>query len=334
MILVAGHACIDLLPTLTTPLPAPGHLVGTGPLTMAGGGVVSNTGTALHRLGIPVRLVARTGDDLLGACLRQIYASHHPSLAEHLVTVPGQPTSYSVVLSPPGEDRRFLHCPGVNATFTTADLTAAHFSGCSHLHFGYPTVMPSLYTDGGVALAGIFAAARRAGLSTSLDLCHPDAPALLADWPELFATVLPHVDLFCPSDDELRVCLGAPNAAPEELLSILLALGTSAVVIKRGHHGLVYRSADTSRWAPPDWARGSASHPCYRVKVAGTTGSGDATIAGLLAGLHLRLPLDQALSLACATGAACCERPDATSGVLPLAELQARLAEDWATLPF
>lgn len=334
MILVAGHACLDVIPELPAPLPPPGGLLGTGPLAFSPGGVVSNTGLALNRLGLPVRLLARIGDDLLGTCLRQLYTTAGSHLAHHLITVPHQPTSYSVVLSPPGEDRRFLHCPGVNATFTDLDLTPDHLNGCSHLHFGYPTVMPGIYADDGRPLERLLSAARNAGLRTSLDLCHPDAAGRRADWSAIFRRILPHVDVFCPSLDEARVCLQQPDAAPDQLAEQFLAMGCAAVLLKQGDAGVLLRVADPAIASrlPPSWADARLSQPCYRVRVVGTTGSGDTTVAGLLAALTFDLAPRDALRIACGVGACCCEQPDATSGIPSLATVRQRIAQGWDML--
>ncbi|RYG41008.1 carbohydrate kinase family protein, partial [bacterium] len=71
--------------------------------------------------------------------------------------------------------------------------------------------------------------------------------------------------------------------------------------------------------------------PCRKVEVAGTTGSGDATIAGFLFGWLQGWPLSECARAATATGAACCERPDATSGVPSWSDLSARLKGGWET---
>ncbi|MEI8197421.1 MAG: carbohydrate kinase family protein, partial [Phycisphaerae bacterium] len=70
-IAVVGHVCLDVIPTfLTGPgdgvALAPGTLVKVGPAVRSTGGAVSNTGLALHRLGVGVRLVGKVGADLFG----------------------------------------------------------------------------------------------------------------------------------------------------------------------------------------------------------------------------------------------------------------------------
>jgi sugar/nucleoside kinase (ribokinase family) len=53
----------------------------------------------------------------------------HPDLVSSLLTVPGETTSYTLVLATPQRDRAFLHCPGANHTFSAADLPASALRG-------------------------------------------------------------------------------------------------------------------------------------------------------------------------------------------------------------
>ena len=55
--------------------------------------------------------------------------------------------------------------------------------------------------------------------------------------------------------------------------------------------------------------------PCFQVDVAGTTGCGDATIAGFLTALLHGSPLAEAMTMAVGVGACNVERPDAISGI-------------------
>ena len=69
---------------------------------------------------MPVRLVAKVGNDPLGRIVRDRVASLSPELAKGITAVDGETTSYCFVLNPPGMDRIFLHCPGANDTFVDA----------------------------------------------------------------------------------------------------------------------------------------------------------------------------------------------------------------------
>ena len=70
---VAGHICLDIIPEIRALPPGgfnatflPGHLLEVGPAALSTGGPVSNTGLALHHLGIPTQLICKVGADALG----------------------------------------------------------------------------------------------------------------------------------------------------------------------------------------------------------------------------------------------------------------------------
>jgi len=121
-IVVAGHICLDMIPAFETAeaslasLLVPGKLIDVGPLTTATGGPVSNTGLALHRLGFRVRLMGKIADDVPGRAILELINQLDPALAEGMIVTSESPSSYTVVLSPAGVDRTFLHCPGANDT--------------------------------------------------------------------------------------------------------------------------------------------------------------------------------------------------------------------------
>jgi len=219
-IVAAGHICLDLIPEIPAgrasmaELFRPGKLVDVGRATTATGGSVANTGIALHRLGVPVRLVGKTGDDSFGDAIRRIVAGQGAGLADHMVTAAGAGSSYTIVISPPGIDRVFLHHSGPNDTFCAADVGTAHLEGASVLHFGYPPLMARMRERSGAELAALFARARAAGVSTSLDMAHPDpdGPSGRVDWAAYLRNVLPHVDFFLPSLDEIAFMLRGERA--------------------------------------------------------------------------------------------------------------------------
>ena len=66
--IVAGHICLDILPTLTggSIAFAPGRSIEAGKALLSTGGPVSNTGLAMHVLGVRTGLIGKVGDDLFG----------------------------------------------------------------------------------------------------------------------------------------------------------------------------------------------------------------------------------------------------------------------------
>jgi len=352
-VVVAGHICLDIIPLLHEPPDLrPGALVGVGPSALSPGGPVGNVGFALHRLGVPVRLIGKIGDDEFGRALVGVLRGRDPRLADGMTVVPGETTSYSVVINPPGIDRTFLHCPGANSTFGAADVSLDRLGGARILHFGYPPAMRRLYSDGGLELRSLLEAVRGRGLVTSLDMCEPDphGPAGRVDWGAWLTRALPAVDVFAPSFDELCVMLGVgARGAPDlgrlrALAERALSMGPALVALKLGDQGLYIRTsrepAALGRLCGPlelddaAWRDREVLAPCFRAShVAGTTGSGDCTIAGLLAALLRREHPVAAATAATAVGACSVEAPDASSGVRPWPEVAARLAAGWPRLP-
>jgi sugar/nucleoside kinase (ribokinase family) len=362
-VVVAGHVCLDIRPALeTAPEPgevflAGGSLTHVGPATFSTGGAVANTGLALHRLGVPVELVGKVGKDRFGAAVLELLRDTDPSLAEGVVVSGEAATSYTIVIEPPGENRRFLHHPGANDTFSDADVSDAVLAAADLLHFGYPPVMARMVANGGERLEALFRRARAHGLTTSLDMCavDPRTSAGRVEWPALLARVLPLVDVFLPSVDELRCMLpdAAPAADPGEgvpdvaeiaaLTGRALELGAAVAGVKLGEHGIYVRTSgsagrfrDLGRAAPADadrWAGRELLVPAFEVAVRGTTGAGDCAVAGFLAALLRGESLEDAITAAAAAGAASAEQVDSVSGVPPWPVLRQRVESGWSRRP-
>jgi sugar/nucleoside kinase (ribokinase family) len=307
MIVVAGHLCLDIIPALSSETEMrPGILVEAGKAQLSTGGAVSNVGISLHKLGADVRLIGKVGDDAFGRIVLDILSSD--GLAEGVVVDSIGDTSYTVVVSPPGHDRTFIHCPGTNDTFTAADVPDSALVGASHLHFGYPPLMAAMSTDGGAELVSLFSRARSLGLTTSLDMSLPDPASKQGQvgWEALLVNVLPLVDLFMPSEDELAYMLPSIGTEVPVLAAHCLTLGAKEVVLKCGSLGVYGIGQDrVGHW-----------QPCFPAEVVGTTGSGDATIAGFLYGRSIGLSFAKCLEAGCAVGACCVQVADAVSGIM------------------
>ena len=344
-VVVAGHICLDIIPALATGAALePGRFVNVGPATVTTGGAVANTGLALHRLGTPVRLVAKVGADRFGAIILELLRAHEPMLVDNMIVDPTTATSYTLVIEPPGVPRLFIHWEGHNATFTAADVDAAALAGAALLHFGYPSIMRSFYVDGGVEAAILLRRARAAGLLTSLDVVRPDADseAGLVDWDVWCARVFPYVDIFIPNLDEALFFFDPPRVdvdiiqADEGFLHTLagrmLDLGVAVVAIKLGAAGLYLRTTPDPARLPTlgtAWVGRELRVPAFRVPVVGTTGAGDCTIAGFLAGLLRGLPPEQVALSAAAVGALNVESARNAEDIPSWETVQSRIAAGW-----
>ena len=334
-IVVCGHLCLDIIPGF----PAaggghdwfrPGRLSLVDAPVISTGGAVSNVGLSLHRLGLLVRLVAKIGNDPLGRLIDERVRAMGEGLARGLARAEGEVPSYTVVLNPPGIDRIFLHCPGANDTFTDEDVSDEVLQGASLFHFGYPPLMKQIWSDGGVRLERLFARARAAGAMTSLDMSLPDpsSPSGMIDWGALLARVLPRVDVFVPSIEELLFKLDRPEFT--RLAERAHDTGVSAVLIKLGDRGAYLHTSPRGLGGAAGWAGRELYTPVFAVpRIAGTAGSGDATIAGFLASVVRGHSPEEALTFAVAVGGCCVEAPDATSGIRTWEETVGRVKAGW-----
>lgn len=364
-IAVAGHVCLDIIPPFDSPqkkfdkLILPGKLIEVGPAIISTGGAVSNTGLALHRLGIPTVLMGKIGSDFFGKIILDLLNSQGHALTKGMVMSAKSHTSYTVIISPPGSDRLFLHFPGANDDFRATDLQDIHLGGFHIFHFGYPPLMRRMYQNEGRELEALFRWVQNQGITTSLDLAKPDpeSEAGRVDWRLILERVLPFVDIFLPSVDEILFMLhrdifhsftqkhGEVNFIKfldtellDNLADTLIKMGSNVVAIKLGDQGFYLRTgnniqrlagATDSTNEITQWSERQLIAPCFHTNVIGTTGTGDCTVAGLLAGLTLGVNPVDALRLAVGVGACCTENLDATSGVPSLNLVYDRINAGW-----
>lgn len=368
--IVAGHLCLDVIPDLSQASPeqfkrsfVPGRLVQVGAASFCTGGPVSNVGLVLHKLGISTGLMGKVGDDVFGQVIRQIIASYDSSLADGMVVDPAVDSSYTIVISPPGIDRYFLHFPGANDTFSAQDVRYELLQEARLLHFGYPPIMRRMYENGGAELTELFRQAKATGVTTSLDMAVPDpaSDAGRADWVSILRATLPFVDVFLPSIEEILYMLHRetfdrleqaagghdilPLITPQLLSEVsqdLMTLGVKIVGLKLGYRGFYLRTASRAALAsmgracpsdPAAWADKELWSPCFQANVVGTAGSGDATIAGFLSALLRDLPPEKAVTAAVAVGACNVEAADTLSGVRTWEETMQRVASGWQKHP-
>jgi sugar/nucleoside kinase (ribokinase family) len=369
-VVVAGHTCLDLIPTLPAgasslaEVLAPGQMLQVGAMTVANGGTVPNTGLAMDRLGVPVRLAGKVGDDAIGRLTLDLLRRHGGGLADAMVVDAGADSSYTVILSAPGIDRTFLHNPGPNDTFQAEDIPEATLADAVLFHFGYPTLMRRMFREDGRALQALFRRAKAQDLVTSLDVSQPDprSEAGRADWRAILERVLPDVDLFLPGLEEALFMVdrdrferlydeagaGAMiDAVDESLLGDvaggLLDLGAAVVGLKMGDQGMYLRTTDDlARWEalagslplePRAWLNRELLAPAFRADLVGTTGAGDCTVAGFLTGVLRGLTPEDALTAAVAAGSSNVEAADALSGVPSWDDLWVRVEEGWEPIP-
>lgn len=349
-VVVAGYLGVDLTPgfaaaratTSFSDLFQPGKLIETEGLAMTLGGVVANTGLALHRFGRRVALMGSVGCDALGDLA--IARLQEAGLAAGIRRRRDAGTAYGIVIAPPGMDRLFLEDPGCNRLFTADDIDWSIVQRSRLLHLGYPPLMPALWREGGRELQRLLRQARQCGAMTSLDMALPDpqSPAGQADWPAILAASLPLVDFFVPSIEELLFMLEPtlydrllaqavaeaggdmiqviPADCVERLAGLALDLGAKVVLLKVGSRGAYLRSGELGSLPGIDpagcpggaWV---APFPVEPARFRNACGAGDCAVAAFLAALLQGTPLLTAGRYAMLAGRDNLYASDAISGL-------------------
>ncbi len=365
-VIAAGHICLDITPVFPdkkaerlTDILSPGKLLQVGWADVHTGGAVANTGLAMKLLGADVTLMGKLGKDSFGSMITNILQEHEADC--RMIVSEQESTSYSVVLAVPGIDRIFLHNPGANDHFYADDVPEELLGQTALFHFGYPSLMRSMYLEEGGELCRLLRRVKAAGAATSLDFAAVDADseAGRTDWVTVLAKALPYVDFFVPSVEELCFMLDRQRyeewqrrAAGGDITEILdverdikplayrcMELGAKVLLLKCGACGMYYRAADTeaikaisprleldvAAWADQEGFETSFEPE----RVLSGTGAGDTSIAAFLTAMLKGKSLKRSVQLAAATGACCVTGYDALSGLQPFEVLEQRIDAGW-----
>lgn len=371
-VVVAGHICLDITPVFASQnttkieeIMIPGQLIRTEGVDVHTGGAVANTGLAMKFLGADVKLMGKLGNDEFGSIVLRILKQHGVDGNKDMICSDEAGTSYSIVMALPGIDRIFLHDASANDTFCYDDLDFQTIKDASLFHFGYPPIMKNMFVNDGAEMVKIMKQVKEYDVATSLDMAAMDAnsEAGRADWRKILQNVLPYVDFFVPSAEELCYMLDreryeewikrADGADITGILSIendvkpladeLLQMGAKVLLIKCGAPGLYYRTADAAVLSQVGakceldtqaWSDKEGFEKSYQPsKVLSGTGAGDTSIAAFLTAMLMNYSIEHCMQLAAATGASCVESYDALGGLKTFAELEAKIEKGWAKNP-
>ena len=297
--LVCGLATVDIV-AWPVPLDQPiaeAGLVRAERIETTTGGLVSNSGIALARLGARTATLACVGDDLHGQFIRQRYAAEGID-ASQLQTCSGQHTSTTLVLVNAAGERSFIFDPGAAGQFS-ADLLRANrdlVARSKFLLFGYFGLVPAWDDE----LPEMLRFAKSCGCKTALDAAGSGGEVAP------LSRILPHLDLYVPSFHEAQHQTGQSD--PRAMIETFRRAGAAGLVgIKLGARGALLSPAtgeflEIAPVPPPG-------------PLVDTTGAGDAFYAGLIAGLARGMNIAEAGRLAAAAGACCVTGLGATAGL-------------------
>jgi sugar/nucleoside kinase (ribokinase family) len=251
------------------------------------GGITCNVGIALQRLGIPTGLLTLVGNDVWGGLIRAVLEGEGLDTAM-LQTHSKDPTTAVVALIDADGERSFLVPEAKTATksidqaFVRNRLDA--IGKASYFLLGYFGRMPLLEPD----LPEVLQDIRATGCRTVMDSAGNGGD------PELLRRVLPHLDIYIPSEMEARHQTG--ETAPEAMVQSYREQNTHGIIgVKLGDQGALLHDPEEG------FIRLPAIEPIG--PVVDTIGAGDCFMAGFLAGLEHGLPVAEAGRWATAAGA-------------------------------
>jgi sugar/nucleoside kinase (ribokinase family) len=300
-IVVADHVCTPI-----THLPDAGELVMAERMLLTIGGCAANAAVDLVKMGVQATIVGRVGGDVFGRVVADMLRETGVDVSALQVS-PAADTSQTLIVNVAGQDRRFIHTFGANGEFSAADIPLERVRHCRVLYLGGYLLMPNVRQD---ELVSVFAAARRAGVRTVLDVATPGP----AEYLSRLERLLPHVDVFLPNNHEAELITGERD--PVKQAERFHRLGAGTAVITLGGDGAVLVNEQVRLRAG-----------IFPVTYVDGSGGGDAFDAGYIYGLLHNLKPEDCLRVASALGASCVRAIGTTPGVFTRPECEAFLAE-------
>ncbi|MFF2486034.1 carbohydrate kinase family protein [Microbacterium sp. NPDC058062] len=312
-LVVVGELCVDLVVGLSDEAIRFGQheqIVPFTTLTMGSSSAITACGAAA--LGVPTTMVGVRGDDEFGTYIDRELSARGVDVS--FVRIDRSlPTGSSTHLTRPDGDRAILTAMGSIGRTTAGDVTEVLLHGAAHLHGGSYFLQEALWGEA----PALFARARAAGLSTSLDGNFDPSER----WDRGILAVLAQCDVFFGNEQELRGITGAHDldAAVESVLDrmpsgalVVCKLGGAGAAVSWREDGIIR----TIRAATPD-APGA---------LVDTVGAGDSLAAGFLAGRLTGESVEGCLRLGVACGTASTRGPGGVGAQPSRAEADALAA--------
>lgn len=277
------------------------------------GGVTLNHLAWASLMGLRTGIFGRQGDDENGRFLRA--GMDRYGIDKH-ITLDGSSSSFALIFVDPNGGRAIYMNPAATGETTAEYLRREHADYIRRSRM-LSTEISQLPLDAVIAALEI---AREAGIASVLDIDLPPSDAIKSlGSKEEFERALELAGILKPTLSAAVEITGAGDALEAAVL-LREKYGSRAVVITDGERGCAISSSEFS-----------GRIPAYRLKAVDSTGAGDAFLGGMIAGLNYDLGWEDALKLANACGAACCE----ISGATPdLARSRNRVFELYDGTPF
>jgi sugar/nucleoside kinase (ribokinase family) len=306
---VIGLYILDILGRPVVAIPERGNVEFIDEIRLTVAGTAGGTVIDTAKLGLRSLAVGAVGDDEKADFVLATMQKFGIDISA-MQRLKGVPTSATVLNVRPNGDRPALHVRGASDHFDVPPELYDQVFDAPIVHLGGTGLLRKL--DGEKSRI-LLAEAKRRGRIVTFDLIAATAQTIAIVEP-----LLPHIDYFMPSIEEARDISGL--TAPEDCAAFYLDRGTKCCVFTLGADGAYYAHRDGAR----------LHVPAYKIKVADTTGCGDAFDAGFIAALHHRMEPEAAIRFAQAAAALVATGLGSDAGIVSFEDTMDRMRRGFA----
>ncbi len=314
-VLCIGSVTTDVIIKPVDHLPNPGELQYIDSSAMFVGGCASNASMDLAKLGVPVLLCCKLGQDLFGHFVYDTCKAAGVDVTP-VIFDPSVQTTTSIVCVGSSGERSFLYNGGSTSALMVEEIPKTALEQADIVFIAGALLNHKL--DGEPA-SRLFKKAQAMGKFTVMDTAFDPT----GRWMSGVEAALPYLDLFMPSIEEAEKLAGIEGDF-DAIADVFFAKGVKNVIIKAGKRGAYIREGGKSGYFAPTY---------LSIKPTDTTGAGDSFCAGFLAGLAQGFDFNKSAKLGNAVGTHCVMELGASTGIKPLADIYRFMNEHTDEVP-
>jgi sulfofructose kinase len=279
-IICLGNASADFLAVLSH-YPKLDERIQAKSLTRQGGGEAATAAVAISRLGAKVSFVGKVGDDQTGAFVKESLEKEGVD-ASRLIVEKGKSSLFAFIAIDEKTGKRTIFWHRGNALMKEKEIDRSFITSCSLLHLDHRHVEAATAAAGWAKKAGI-------PVTLDLDLINPQLEKLIK-----------RTDVVLGSETLSKHISSQPSRAAEEILK----LGPKVAVLTFGDQGCLVKNRQEEFF-----------QPALKVRVADTTGAGDAFRGAFAYGIFRKWPLRKTTQVASLVSAIKCTKVGGRDGI-------------------
>lgn len=285
-------------------MPAPGDALSLEGADMFVGGCAGNFAIDVAKLGLPVMLSARIGNDGFGKMVYRVFQEHENRInVEGIIFDQQAGTTCSVVCVNDEGERAILTNLGSTLNFCKNDIPESFLQECDIFFVAGGLLLNSFEGPDEVELLRWL---QSKGKITVMDTCY-DTEEI---WLPKIRGAIRYLDVFMPSYNEAKRMTDLTDV--DEIADFFLNLGAGNVILKMGEKGSYICRKNMPRYYIP---------AILNEHVADTTGAGDSYCAGFISGMALGLDFDTCAMMGNAVGYYCVGSVGPQKGIPALADI-------------